>query len=319
MVKEAKGFGATIDEARENAFKNLGASDFDDVQYDVIAVPKKKVLGIFGGSEAEVRAYIELPDEKPKKAKNTKPNKKAEKPDKKTEKNEKIEKNEKSETAPKKEAEDFGEAVDQSEIDANSPAGKAVAYIKTVLAGMEIAPAAIKVAHRENGSLIILEGDDLSLLIGRRGETLDALQYLMGLAANNGGGHYKISLDICNYRAKREEALISLANRLAAQALKAGKCRTLEPMNPYERRIIHTAVQAIDGVKSGSFGEGNERRVVIAPEGVELRPRMNNYRSSDRKGRNRRDRSSRPSNVVASAPTREPKRDSDIPLYGKIN
>ena len=75
MIKEAKGFGSTIEEAKENAIANLGASDFDDVQFDVIAMPKKKVLGIFGGNEAEVRAYIELPDKKtaPKKNENKKP------------------------------------------------------------------------------------------------------------------------------------------------------------------------------------------------------------------------------------------------------
>ena len=149
---------------------------------------------------------------------------------------------------------------------------------------------------------------------------MDALQYLTGLVANNGGGHYKISLNIGDYREKREETLTQLANRVAAQALAAGKCRTLEPMNPYERKIIHTAIQNIEGVKSASFGEGAERRVVIAPEAVELKPRMinrNNRGKNDRRGG--RERIKPQSNTVASTPTREPKKDSDIPLYGKIN
>lgn len=317
MIKEARGFGATVEEAKENAIKNLNASDFDDIQFEVITIAKKKVLGIFGGNDAEVRAYIEIPDKKSDKKQNKK-----EKPAKKNEKAEVKETKPTVKAEVKKEAKelpDFGEPVNADSIDADSNAGKAVAYIKTVLSNLDCGEVSIRVASRENGSLILLDGEDLSILIGRRGETLDALQYLAGLAANNGGGHYKISINIGNYRERREETLIALANRIAAQALKAGKCRTLEPMNPYERRIIHTAVQAIEGVESASFGEGVERRVVIAPSGVEIKPRMNNGRRG-KGGRNGgRDRRNRPSSQVVSAPAREPKKDTDIPLYGKIN
>ena len=321
MIKEANGFGATIDEAKENAIKNLGASELDDIQFEVVAMPKKKVLGIFGGCEAEVRAYIEVPDKKenkknPKKEKPAPQKAEAKKETQKTESKKEAKKEvKKTEDAPA-----FGEPVDAAEIDPDSITGKAVAYIKTVLAGINCQNVTVTVASRENASMIILDGDDLSILIGRRGETLDALQYLAGLVANNGGGHYKISIDICNYRAKREETLTALANRIAAKALETGKCRTLEPMNPYERKIIHTAVQAIEGVQSGSFGEGLDRRVVIAPEGVELKPRMSGGRGGHRNDRrSNRGRDRRPSSTVASAPTREPKKDSDIPLYGKIN
>lgn len=313
MIKEAKGFGATIEEAKENAILNLGASDFDDVQFDVISMPKKKMLGIFGGNDAEVRAYIEIPDKKVEKKKAKAPKKSEPKVQEKPAKAEAKPQPKKVTVTP-----EFGESVSESEIAADSVPGKAIAYIRTVLAGMGLEGVEITVASRENASLINLEGEDLSILIGRRGETLDALQYITGLVANNGGGHYKISLNISGYREKREETLIQLANRLAAQALNAGKCRTLEPMNPYERKIIHTAVQNIDGVHSGSFGEGAERRVVIAPEGVELKPRMMRNGRNDRRGRGNR-RPAPKSNTVASAPTREPKRDSDIPLYGKIN
>lgn len=312
MIKEANGFGATIDEAKENAIKNLGASDFDDIQFDVISMPKKKVLGLFGGNDAEVRAYIEIPDKKENK-KNNKKEKPVKKAPVKESKPEKVE--EKVEQKPVKEMPEYGEPVEADTIPTDSNVGKAVAYIKTVLANLECGEVSIKVASRENASLIILDGEDLNVLIGRRGETLDAIQYLAGLAANNGGGHYKISLNIGNYRERREETLIALANRIAAQAIKAGKCRTLEPMNPYERRIIHTAVQAIEGAQSASFGEGVERRVVIAPVGVEIKPRMNN----NRRGGRRQGRSSKPQSQVVSAPAREPKKDTDIPLYGKIN
>ena len=333
MIKEARGFGNTIDEAKENAIKELNASEFDDVQFEVISMPKKKILGLFGGAKAEVRVFIEVADKKPKKqnnkakAKPEKPAKNEEKAQNKPTKKEaapekKEEALKKEETAPAKVEEnavsEYGEAVDEAQVPADSQAGKAVAYIKNVLAAIGCTDIKIKVASKENASLIHLDGEDLSIIIGRRGETLDSLQYLACLAANNGGGHYRISLNIGNYREKREETLTILAKRISAQVLKTGKSRTLEPMNPYERRIIHTAVQSIEGVVSNSFGDGVGRRVVISPEGVEVRPpRMN-----DRRRGGHGNRSSRPKNnqtVTPAAPAREPKKDSDMPLYGKIN
>ncbi len=319
MIKEARGFGATIEEAKENAIAQLNASDFDDIQFEVVAMPKKKILGLFGGCKAEVRAFIEIKDKKakqPKKAKENQ-NKKENNAKKQVEKKPEVKKETVVEKPVEKAAPEYSEPVDESAVDANSPAGKAIAYIKTVLSSLNCGEISIKVANRENGSLILLDGEDLSIIIGRRGETLDALQYLAGLAANNGGGHYKISLNIGNYREKREETLVNLANRISAQVLKTGKSRSLEPMNPYERRIIHTAVQSIEGVVSNSFGEGANRRVVISVEGAEVRPpRFNDRRNQGR----RRSGSRRPAvkNTV-EAPAREPKRDSDIPLYGKIN
>ena len=319
MIKEAIGYGATLEEAKEEAISKLGASELDDIQFEVVAMPKKKVLGLFGGSNAQVRAYIEIKEKKVKPQKKEAPKK--EKPQKaeKTEKTEKV-------VAPKKEqpkkeetvVSEYSEPVDASEIPADSQAGKAVAYVKTVLEALECGEVNIKVSNRDNGSLITLEGEDLSIIIGRRGETLDSLQYLASLAANNGGGHYRISLNIGNYRERRADTLVALANRIAAQVIKTGKSRSLEPMNPYERRIIHTAVQTIEGVTSASFGEGANRRVVIALEGAEIKPpRYNDRRNGGRRGNRQGGR--KPSNQVASQPAREPKKDSDIPLYGKIN
>ena len=328
MIKEARGFGGTIDEAKENAIEKLNASDFDDIQFEVIAMPKKKILGLFGGAKAEVRAFVEVADKKPKSNKN-KPARAARPTEKKqtAEKKQPVEKKAEPakpaeekvvEVALVKEKFEYGEAVDASAVAADSPAGKAVAYIKSVLDAIGCKDISIKVADKENGSLITLDGEDLNVIIGRRGETLDALQYLCCLAANNGGGHYRISLNIGNYREKREETLIILAKRISAQVLKTGKSRSLEPMNPYERRIIHTAVQGIDGVVSTSFGEGSGRRVVISVEGAEVKPPRFNDRNDRRRGGY--SRNSRPKNqAVASAPAREPKKDSDMPLYGKIN
>ena len=331
MIKEARGFGDTIDEAKEKAIADLNAAEDEEIQFEVIATPKKKTLGLFGGRKAEVRVFVEIPDEKPRPRK-----KAAEKMTKVNEKMTKASEKAKAEKKPEKDAavkpdvrntaedkpqpnkkydinEGYGEIKDASEIPADSKAGKAISYLNSVLGFLGCSDIKIKVAEKENAALIELDGEGLGTVIGHRGETLDAIQYLTGLAANNGGGYYKVALNIGNYREKREESLVSLAKRVSAQVLKTGRNRSLEPMNPYERRIIHTTVQGIEGVTSNSFGEGNSRRVVISVEGSDPRPPR---RESSR-------RSSRPhrtgSKQTPEAPSREPKRDSDTPLYGKIN
>lgn len=319
MIKEARGFGSTIAEAKENAIAELNASEEADIQFEVIATPKKKTLGLFGGRKAEVRVFIELPDEKPKAQKKSAPKaakkaNKAEPP--KTEDAKPQSKHEEPSVQPKKYDihDGYGEAKDASEIPADSKAGKAIAYLNTILEGLGCTELKIKVAEKENAALIELDGKGLGAVIGHRGETLDSIQYLTGLAANNGGGYYKVAINIGNYREKREEALKGLAKRVSEQVLKTGKSRSLEPMNPYERRIIHTAVQIIDGVVSNSFGEGSARRVVIAVEGGDIRPPK---RENGRRDGNSRRRA--PQRAVSDVPAREPKRDGDMPLYGKIN
>lgn len=298
MIKEAIGIAATIDEAKESAISELNAGLDDDVQFEIIDMPKKKVLGIFGGSPAKVRAYIEIDDPAPKKAPK-KQNKKndAVKENKEPKENKPKAKNEKKEKpapAPVEKA----DAVDASTLPADSQAAKAVEYIKGVLTGLGCTDITVKVALFDGGATIILEGEGLGVVIGHRGETLDALQYLASLAANNGNGYFKVSIDIGNYRERREKTLISLAHRMANQALKSGRNRSLEPMNPYERRIIHTAIQEIDGVSSHSVGEGDRRHIVITPDNATPRA---------------------PKKTSAPVENREPKKDSEaLPLYGKI-
>lgn len=313
MIKEAIGFGSTVDEAKEDAILRLGAKMEEDVQFEIISLPKKKVLGLFGGSQAEVKAYVERPD-KPNK-KTGKQNQKSENAPK-TEKKAKPEKTEVKKPEPKveKKQEPEIETVDQSLIPAESPTGKAIAYLNAILKNLGCENIDVKAAVRENGALIVLEGEGLGVVIGHRGETLDALQHLVSLAANNAGGYFKITLNIGDYREKREQTLRSLATRVAEQVKRNSRNRALEPMSAYERRIIHTAVQEIEGVSSASIGEGKNRRVVIFPEGgTPNMPRRDG-------GRRRNDRGGRkPSNTVASVPSREPKRDTDIPLYGKIS
>ncbi len=308
MVKEAIGFGATVDEAKEDAILKLGAKIEEDIQFEIISLPKKKLLGLFGGARAEVKAYVERPD---KPAKKNKPAKKAEN-NQKSEKKEKVQKQEPKKAETKVEKQEI-EAVDQSLIDANTPTGRAIAYLNEILKNLGCENVAVKAAVRENGALIILEGEGLGVVIGHRGETLDALQHLVSLAANNSGGYFKVTLNIGDYREKREQTLSSLAGKVAEQVKRTSRNRALEPMSAYERRIIHTAVQEIAGVCSASIGEGKNRRVVIFPEGgTPNMPRRDG-------GRRRNDRGGRKSSgTVASTPAREPKRDTDIPLYGKI-
>ena len=145
----------------------------------------------------------------------------------------------------------------------------ALEFIKTVIADMGLEGLEVGKKPGDNGDVTItVDGESAGVLIGHHGETLDALQYLANLAANkkvNGEKreYAKITLDIEGYRAKRETALRALARRMAAKVIKYKKSVMLEPMNPYERRIIHSEVQGIEGVSTNSIGSENNRRVVM--------------------------------------------------------
>lgn len=225
MIKEAFGKGETISEALELACKELGVEP-DQAEYEVIKEPKVKKLGFFGGSPAEVRAYITV-----------------------------------------------------------TPASAANEYVKNILKCMGLDGIETEVKEEENTAEINLTGDDVGFVIGRRGETLDALQYLAGLVANHvDNQYYRITINTGNYREKREETLERLGKKLAIKAVKTGKNVNLEPMNPYERRLIHTAVQQVNGAISFSEGEDLDRHVVIAPDpNNPVKPRRN-FRNDRRQG-----------------------------------
>lgn len=138
-------------------------------------------------------------------------------------------------------------------------------YLQNIMEKMGI-EAEINIADSEEGFFVDIDSNGSGAIIGRRGETLDALQYLTSLVVNKMDGEYKrITLDSCGYREKREETLIQLAEKISNKALKTGRPTTLEPMNPYERRIIHSALQADDRVSTHSEGEEPYRRVVVTP------------------------------------------------------
>ena len=146
----------------------------------------------------------------------------------------------------------------------DTPAGKAQRFLMDVTAMMNVKVDVYVDDTREDGLYIHMIGDTLGILIGRRGETLDALQYLTSLQVNKGReGYIRVTLDTENYRAKREDSLRRLAQRMANRAMKTGRKVVLEPMNPYERRVLHTALQNHDAVTTHSEGEEPNRRVVI--------------------------------------------------------
>lgn len=219
-----------------------------------------------------------------------------------------------------------------------SPADAAVDYLRTILGHMGVTDVTFTVKEEENGALISISGENVGFIIGHRGETLDALQYLAGLVSNHvENSYYRVTLDIGNYREKRRETLEVLGRKIAAKAVRTGRNTSLEPMNPYERRIIHTAVQTVEGAKSWSEGEDLGRHVVIGPiEGERPQPqRRPKGRRPDGKGGRpqggrpprggsgsrppRRDSSSAPRSQAAPQQPAQRRDDSAAPLYGRID
>lgn len=307
MIKEAIGTGATVEEAIENAKKALGAPESADVSTEVLELPKKKTLGLFGGSPAKARAYYDVPEEKkaepkPLAEKPVKASKPAEKPAKKEE---------------KKPVAETADQEDKKYTGAVSEYGKkAQEYITTLLNGMGVADFKINVDETDDGINIDLDcGSGYGYVIGRRGETLDAIQYLTRLVINKSNDDYKrISINAGNYRQKREDTLRELAKKQADRVKKYGRNVVLDPMNPYERRIIHTTVQDIEGVSSHSVGSESERKVVITlAEG--FKPMYPSRRPS---GRNDYRRRNNYNNNASSKPQRAPRSDFEGSLYGKI-
>lgn len=211
-------------------------------------------------------------------------------------------------------------------IEEHNPAQEAADYLKRVLGEMGLPDATVEIRPVEAGAELVLDGDDIGFIIGHRGETLDALQYLASLVANHvEGSYFRVTLDVGNYREKRKETLEALGKKMAARAVKTGRNSSLEPMNPYERRIIHTAVQTVAGAKSWSEGVDQGRHVVIGPEGGERPQRRDNRRprNGGNRSRNANDRGHRPRNDRPRpnpAPRAEgPKADDPTtPIYGRI-
>ena len=309
MIIEAIATAKSIDEAKEKALESLCAPEDADVEFEIIDLPEKKTLGLFGGKDAKVRAFYDDGKKEPVK-KSQKAQKPQTKPVEKTEKAEKVEKVEKV----KKSAKGERPNVKADKTSAENSAK----YLKSILDNMALGEAEVELVDIEDGFCLNISGCDIGNVIGHRGETLDALQYLVSLNYNNDkDGFVRVVVDCNNYRQKRENTLTELAQRIAAQATQDRRCQSLEPMNPYERRIIHTAVQGFEGISSWSVSDGKYRRVIIGPKEMEGKNVPRHEKRNNRNGGYRRNKSEKASTPSAA---REKLSDSaDLPLFGRIN
>ena len=275
-MKSIESSAKTIEDAIRQGLEKLDVS-LGDVAIDIIQEGTKGLFGFMGGKEAIVRLTVKEGEQeddilsafsaKPKQTpseKTPKPKAKKKKPAqvKKSEPSAKVAKTPAKEVKTPDTQEPLGE---YPTLDPETAAGKAQHFLLNVtqLMRMEVA---IEAGTDEEGNVKVnIHGDTLGILIGRRGETLDALQYLTSLNVNHGQDDYtRVTLDTENYRAKREEALKRLANRMANRAVKTGRKVVMEPMNPYERRILHSALQQNDAVTTHSEGDEPNRHVVIS-------------------------------------------------------
>lgn len=275
MIRKQEATGKTVDEARAKACALLGVQADDlNVSCEVLEMPQKTGFLGLKLTPAKVCVSVEEPDApaaapaEPVVEKKTpvqevvkaapvaeEPAAVAEQPEAKAE----------EPAAPAAEA-----AAEEEEpevpivIEENAKVKAAVDYLREVIALMGVENVNFSAVQKGEATIIRLDGEKLGALIGRRGETMESLSYLASLVANRLEGDYiKLGLDVAGYRDKRESDLTALAQRIGAKVRKTGRSFAMEPMNPYERRIIHSAISKMEGVRSESKGEGRDRRVVI--------------------------------------------------------
>lgn len=314
--------GKTVEEATENACAQLGLSR-DEVSIEILEMPVKK---LFRSIPAKVKAIDMNESEQPVQKTETVAEPVVQQP---------VEQPQPQQVQPVEEAskeETQAQTAEQQPTEEmNEKIQIAVSYLADIFEKMGVSGTTITPIQQNEAVVLKVEGEKAGTLIGRRGETMEALSYLASLAANRSGGDYlKLGLDVAGYRSKRESDLAALAHRIGARVLKNGRSQELEPMNPYERRIIHSAISEMEGVHSESRGEGADRRVVIYPDNPAPR---SGRRSNNRNNRTGGGRGSRPNrgyshNHSARNSTKEeskaPRRTETlndgegIALYGKI-
>ena len=245
MLKTLEKSGKTEEAAIAAALEELGL-DRDDVSVEIVERAKSGFLGI-GASPAVVRVQYEAPDEELE----TVAEAAAESPA----------------AAPVEAQPAAAPAAPAAAVDEPEGYARIRAFVSGLLEHMGI-QAEIEITARDNGGVNVnLSGSNMGAVIGRRGETLDAIQHLTNYAVNRGSDkHMHISVDAESYRAKREESLVRLAEKMAAKAIKYKRSMALEPMNSYERHVIHTALQDYEGVTTSSTGTEPNRRVVVSYE-----------------------------------------------------
>ena len=313
MIRTQEATGKTVDEARAKACALLGVQAEDmNVSYEVLEMPQKTGFLGLKLTPARVRVSVEEPDAPkapeapaaeapaaaPVEEKVEAPAAPAAEEAAPAEEPKAEEAAPVAEAAPAEEAEELEVPIN---IEENSKVKAAVEYLQEVITRMGVNDVTFSAVQKGEATIIRLDGEKLGALIGRRGETMESLSYLASLVANRLEGDYiKLGLDVAGYRDKRESDLTALAQRIGAKVRKTGRSFAMEPMNPYERRIIHSAIGKMEGVRSESKGEGRDRRVVIystAPDAQtdntygERRPRGNGRRNGgNRNGSNRGNR-----------------------------
>lgn len=301
MIRTQEATGKTVDEARAKACALLGVQAEDmNVSYEVLEMPQKTGFLGLKLTPAKVRVSVEEPDAPkapeapaaeapapaPVEEKVEAPAAPAAEEAAPAEEPKAEEAAPVAEAAPAEEAEEVEVPIN---IEENSKVKAAVEYLQEVITRMGVNDVTFSAVQKGEATIIRLDGEKLGALIGRRGETMESLSYLASLVANRLEGDYiKLGLDVAGYRDKRESDLTALAQRIGAKVRKTGRSFAMEPMNPYERRIIHSAIGKMEGVRSESKGEGRDRRVVIystAPDAQtdntygERRPRGNGRRN----------------------------------------
>ena len=292
MKREIIAQGKDVAEAKQNAALALGVSETDEVFYEVIDGGSRGIFGLIGVRAAKVKASVEVPDvmvprergerngqrgersEQRSERKEQRPERNGQRNEQRPERRNKPQPQKKDaqpgRPAPSKPREAVIPETELKMEEVNAAPGQDLAFdfINRLLTDLGLTTTA-KLYHCEDGSRrIVLDGDDASTLIGHHGETLDALQYLANLAsaqktADGTRDRRRVTIDIEGYRAKREETLRALARRMAQKALRNGRSVMLEPMSAYERRIIHSEIQGIEGVSTNSIGQDNNRKIVI--------------------------------------------------------
>ena len=307
MIRTQEATGKTVDEARAKACALLGVQADDlNVSYEVLEMPQKTGFLGLKTTPAKVRVSVEEPDAPaaPVVEEKVEPEVKPvveETPAEEPKAEEPAAAPVAEETAPAEETADPAAEGEEPEvpinIEENAKVKAAVDYLKEVIALMGVENVTFSAVQKGEATIIRLDGEKLGALIGRRGETMESLSYLASLVANRLEGDYiKLGLDVAGYRDKRENDLTVLAQRIGNKVRKTGRSFAMEPMNPYERRIIHSAISKMEGVRSESKGEGRDRRVVIystAPDAQtentygERRPRGGRPGNGRRPGGNR--------------------------------
>lgn len=327
-MREIEMTAKTVEEAVEAACRALGV-DRDDlgVSYEVLEFPTRR---LFKTIPAKVKVTVEEPEAPA--AEPAAPAEPAAEPAAPARAPEKAEAEPAAPAAEPAEPAVPAEAAETTGEAEEAPAGEAVAldiaadpqlqaaveYLTPIFTLLGARNFTFSAARQDEATVLRIEGEHLGGLIGRRGETMESLSYLASLVVNRLEGPYvKLGLDVGGYRRKREEDLQALAARIAARVQRTGCCYEMEPMNPYERHIIHTAISAIEGVRSESKGEGNDRRVVIYstdPDASNLPDRE----SAGRRGRGpRRGDRRRDDRRGGRGPRRDDRRRGDRRSYGK--